>query len=87
MKIDTGSSNLAVPAVGCATCGGNQSNFFNPQKSKTFQTMSCSSDDCLVCSPPGISRYLITKIFPEFSSTIKFFENFNFQKKKILYIL
>jgi len=46
--VDTGSSNTAIPVVGCATCN---STGFDPSQSSTYNTMSCSSAECQQCTP------------------------------------
>eukprot|EP00026_Physarum_polycephalum_P009272 Phypoly_transcript_09388.p1 GENE.Phypoly_transcript_09388~~Phypoly_transcript_09388.p1 ORF type:complete len:434 (+),score=43.22 Phypoly_transcript_09388:94-1395(+) len=50
LLVDTGSSNLVVPAKGCSTCG---SSFFNPTLSSSYQATSCQSKECLICNPNG----------------------------------
>ena len=50
--VDTGSSNTAVPSVGCASCG-QTSGFYNASASPTAQRVACDADDCRRCTPGG----------------------------------
>jgi len=55
--MDTGSSNLAVPLIGCSTCGGTAGiPQFDPAKSETFKPLPCSDPKCLKCSPDDYFR-------------------------------
>jgi len=49
--IDTGSSNLAVPIKGCATCGDQNIPKFDPSQSSTFSVLGCNDARCMKCSP------------------------------------
>jgi len=51
MIVDTGSSNTALPATGCSTCG--TGNVYDTNKSDTFQTLPCDSSACTQCYPTG----------------------------------
>ena len=54
--IDTGSSNLLVPDVACASCAGNRSRFYNATLSTTAQRVPCtrSAPPIAGCAgPPG----------------------------------
>lgn len=51
MIVDTGSSNTALPATGCQTCGSG--NVYDTTKSTTFQPMPCNSAACTQCYPTG----------------------------------
>jgi len=49
--IDTGSSNIVVPARTCTTCGNRTS--FDPRTSVTYKPLPCTSHECHVCTPDG----------------------------------
>ena len=44
LLLDTGSSNTALPAQGCASC--NTSITYNPSKSSTYSPLPCHSNAC-----------------------------------------
>ena len=48
--MDTGSSDVAIPAVGCPDCGPHPDPYFNPYSSSTFKNVSCDAPkDGLYC--------------------------------------
>eukprot|EP01120_Amphizonella_sp_Union-15-10_P017161 TRINITY_DN9457_c0_g1_i1.p1 TRINITY_DN9457_c0_g1~~TRINITY_DN9457_c0_g1_i1.p1 ORF type:complete len:467 (+),score=70.91 TRINITY_DN9457_c0_g1_i1:52-1401(+) len=47
---DTGSSNLAIPVLGCKSCGKTRQ--FNPLDSVSFQNIHFGTPTCSICSPP-----------------------------------
>jgi len=49
--VDTGSSNLGVPTVGCKNCGGPSTPIYNPAQSNTSSPVMCGSDACNFCNP------------------------------------
>eukprot|EP01095_Lingulamoeba_sp_RSL-Kostka_P017679 TRINITY_DN9359_c0_g1_i1.p1 TRINITY_DN9359_c0_g1~~TRINITY_DN9359_c0_g1_i1.p1 ORF type:complete len:448 (+),score=160.76 TRINITY_DN9359_c0_g1_i1:29-1372(+) len=51
--IDTGSSNFALPSIGCEDC--KTQNLFNPSSSSSFTGMPCNSADCQKCTPSTTS--------------------------------
>jgi len=52
--IDTGSSNMGIPADSCVTCGS--SVVFKPTASSTFSAVACNSALCQKCSPEGFFK-------------------------------
>lgn len=42
-SVDTGSSDVAIPAVGCSDCGNHPDPYFNPFSSSTFNNISCGT--------------------------------------------
>jgi hypothetical protein len=53
--VDTGSSNTAVPAVGCTSCGLT-SGYYNASASPTAVPLSCNSTECKRCKPVPITK-------------------------------
>lgn len=63
VQVDTGSSDMAVPAVGCAACNYTDSPYA-PSKSKTSQSVSChdSRYDGCSCTGGGQCQYTISYV-------------------------
>lgn len=51
IQIDTGSSNLVIPALGCTTCSNVTQ--FEPSESSTYSSVGCSSRTCRICNTDG----------------------------------
>eukprot|EP00013_Stygamoeba_regulata_P027183 CAMPEP_0177661870 /NCGR_PEP_ID=MMETSP0447-20121125/18949_1 /TAXON_ID=0 /ORGANISM="Stygamoeba regulata, Strain BSH-02190019" /LENGTH=437 /DNA_ID=CAMNT_0019167321 /DNA_START=30 /DNA_END=1343 /DNA_ORIENTATION=- len=48
-QVDTGSSDLAIPRVGCGSCGSHPDAYYNPSKSSMSQSVGCSNSQHLTC--------------------------------------
>jgi hypothetical protein len=52
--VDTGSSNTALPSVGCASCGTPAAQLYNAQASPTALPLSCGDIMCQNCAPTAV---------------------------------
>lgn len=55
--VDTGSSNTAVPSVGCTTC--QSSALYNASASPTASSLACSAPMCQSCAPVAVGTDVV----------------------------
>lgn len=57
--VDTGSSNTAVPSVGCTSCNASLSALYNASASPSSSPLECSADMCQNCAPVAVGTDVV----------------------------
>jgi len=71
--VDTGSSNLGIPTLGCPNCGGPQTPIYDPKGSVTSKAVLCNSAACNLCNPNGgdcLYGPPICAVYPEYADEV-----------------